>query len=387
MEPRPWEKYGKGSLRQTRAKAKAPSNKSSLALAVAQSARRILPNRIIMVRHGESEGNADHTLYRTKPDNLVELTKKGWDQANKAGERIREIIGSEQVHMFTSPFTRTVQTANAIKRKIPHQVVRMNIDPRIREQEFGNIQGDDFKAFREEQQKVGRFYYRFPTGESGADVWDRTKQWWDALMTVNLTSSTPIDTVVVVTHGLTMRLILMQMYGWSPNTFHTVWNADNCALYVLDRDCSSDVTRGHPNIERPFRTPYRINDVIGDVPVSSIKVKVKMLGVDGTREMVLSNYLCLPQPRLNQFPIAALMLSEEHSIDCDEIEAITCCGNFHGEFHTTPFTVPRHLRQRSTNNYLVKAHDSLGQFIARNNWSIADATTGIDGDGENTMPM
>ena len=55
------------------------------------------------------------------------------------------------------------------------QVVRMNIDPRIREQEFGNIQGDDFKAFREEQQKVGRFYYRFPTGESGADVWDRTK--------------------------------------------------------------------------------------------------------------------------------------------------------------------------------------------------------------------
>ena len=51
----------------------------------------------------------------------------------------------------------------------------MNIDPRIREQEFGNIQGDDFMAFRTEQQKVGRFYYRFPTGESGADVWDRTK--------------------------------------------------------------------------------------------------------------------------------------------------------------------------------------------------------------------
>ena len=27
-----------------------------------------------------------------------------------------------------------------------------------------------------------------------------------------------------------MRLILMQLYGWSPNTFHTVWNADNCAM-------------------------------------------------------------------------------------------------------------------------------------------------------------
>ena len=30
--------------------------------------------------------------------------------------------------------------------------------------------------------------------------------------------------VVVVTHGLTMRLILMQLFHWSPNTFHTVWS-------------------------------------------------------------------------------------------------------------------------------------------------------------------
>ena len=37
------------------------------------------------MRHGESEGNADHTLYRTKPDNLVELTEKGIRQAEDAG--------------------------------------------------------------------------------------------------------------------------------------------------------------------------------------------------------------------------------------------------------------------------------------------------------------
>ena len=94
-----------------------------------------------------------------------------------------------------------------------------------------------------------------------------------------------------------------------------------------------------PGFTSPASLRYRINDAIGDVPASSMKVKVKMLGVDGTRDMELNNYLSLPQPRLNQFPIAALMLSEEHSIDCDQIEAITCCGNFHGEFHTTPFTV------------------------------------------------
>eukprot|EP01047_Picozoa_sp_COSAG01_P078650 COSAG01_NODE_14613_length_1431_cov_1.464366_2_plen_119_part_00 len=36
-----------------------------------------------------------------------------------------------------------------------------------------------------------------------------------------------------VTHGLTMRLILMHLAGWSPNTFHSIWNAENCSMCHL----------------------------------------------------------------------------------------------------------------------------------------------------------
>jgi hypothetical protein len=43
-------------------------------------ARANLPRRVILLRHGESEGNADETLYRTKPDNLIELTAEGTRQ-------------------------------------------------------------------------------------------------------------------------------------------------------------------------------------------------------------------------------------------------------------------------------------------------------------------
>ena len=32
-------------------------------------------------------------------------------------------------------------------------------DPRVREQEFGNLQGDEFRSFRAEQLAVGRFWY------------------------------------------------------------------------------------------------------------------------------------------------------------------------------------------------------------------------------------
>ena len=52
---------------------------------------------MILLRHGESEGNADTTLYRTKADNLIELTDVGTAQAEAAGRRIRDIVGNSQV--------------------------------------------------------------------------------------------------------------------------------------------------------------------------------------------------------------------------------------------------------------------------------------------------
>lgn len=213
-----------------------------------------LPPLVVLVRHGESQGNADHTLYRTKPDNLIEVTELGTEQAEAAGRRIRGIVGSRRAHLFVSPFQRTLQTARSIERAFDAgQIVRTSIDPRIREQEFGNLQEPgphrrDHALLRQEQQIVGRFWsvfaphtgrnlstaplhapcalsrYRFPTGESGADVYDRVRTWWEsAVLRVNQlpSSDTGCEAVVVVTHGLTMRLILMQLYGWSPKTFHT----------------------------------------------------------------------------------------------------------------------------------------------------------------------
>jgi hypothetical protein len=62
-------------------------------------------------------------------------------------------------------------------------------------------------------------------------------QWFDSVVPVfNMSGRQHVDNLIVVTHGLTMRLILMHLGGWSPSTFHSVWNADNCNMYVLARD-------------------------------------------------------------------------------------------------------------------------------------------------------
>lgn len=280
-----------------------------------------LPRRIILVRHGESEGNADHTLYRTKADNLIELTDKGSQQALQAGNRIKQVIGDDKVTLFISPFARTLQTSRNIRLAFEDQIIHTHISPQIREQEFGNLQGDDFKQFRKEQQQVGRFYYRFPTGESGSDVYDRTKAWWDTLMRINeRPKADRADSIVVVTHGLTMRLILMQLYGWSPDTFNSVWNAGNCHIYVLKKDLS-----------RAGFSPYVHCPQEGDYPESSTMVVAEFM--NGTKKpFLVKDYLSVPQPRTEQREFVKKMLEEQHGIDAKTVKHIDFFGGKFSKF-------------------------------------------------------
>lgn len=290
----------------------------------ARERRKRLPSFIILVRHGESECNADHTLWRTKPDNLVNLTSKGRRQARDAGRRIESVfkyseasgIPVRRVHLSVSPFERTLQTASELRKALEHRIVRTDIQPRIREQEFGNLQGDEIKNFRKEQKRVGRFWYRFPTGESGADVYDRVKSWWDqSVLTVNERYGyDPIDALVVVTHGLTMRFVLMQLYGWSPTTFHSVWNAGNCNVYVLKKDLS-----------KPGTSPYILDEECGDVPHSSIDVLVEFQTTSPNSQVFqLHNYLAIPPPRTQKLNIVKQQLAQQYpNIQVADIAKLT----------------------------------------------------------------
>lgn len=79
------------------------------------------PRRIILVRHGQSEGNVDASVYTREADWRVPLTEQGFREAEEAGRRIRELIershaaeaadeGTEWACFFyVSPYTRTLQ--------------------------------------------------------------------------------------------------------------------------------------------------------------------------------------------------------------------------------------------------------------------------------------
>ena len=50
-----------------------------------QVAPLLKPKRLILVRHGESQGNVDQNVYASVPDHALHLTERGWTQALCAG--------------------------------------------------------------------------------------------------------------------------------------------------------------------------------------------------------------------------------------------------------------------------------------------------------------
>ncbi|PWA42449.1 phosphoglycerate/bisphosphoglycerate mutase, active site, Histidine phosphatase superfamily [Artemisia annua] len=263
---------------------------------------KFLPKRIILVRHGESEGNLDNSTYTTIPDHQITLTPQGISQARHAGTQIQRVVSNEnekdswRVYFYVSPYVRTRSSLREIAKAFPRKsVIGVREECRIREQDFGNFQVTErMKDIKESRQKFGRFFYRFPEGESAADVYDRVSRllvrnpyktekdpFWPfcsdvrGLTGINsygrfqdyLTSRqrwvkfrTPyrrilvafleslwrdIDmnrfnhdpskdlNLIIVSHGLASRVFLMKWFKWTVEQFEYLHNFSNCEYRVM----------------------------------------------------------------------------------------------------------------------------------------------------------
>lgn len=203
------------------------------------------PERIILVRHGESEGNMDKERYSQTPDSKILLTQTGWAQAGAAGAQLQKLIGNETVRFFHSPYMRTQQTLLAMLKAFGGHSVEVSAEPRLREQDFGNFQNStQMEETYLERQKFGRFYFRFPNGEAGTDVYDRMASFIAFLFRTMQSGESgyfakydgaPAKNYVIVTHGLLMRIFCMCYLRWSVEEFEQVWNPKNCEIWVLQK--------------------------------------------------------------------------------------------------------------------------------------------------------
>lgn len=197
------------------------------------------PRRIILLRHGQSAGNVDKTLFERMPDSVIPLTDAGKVEARKAGEQLRALIGDESVCFYHSPYWRTRQTLLAVLDAFTGKQTSVSTEPRLREQDFGNFQNAAGMAqVFEDRQRFGRFFFRFPNGEAGTDVYDRVSEFQANFFRELKEQNSQVDNCVLVTHGLTMRIFCMCYFRWTVREFEQVWNPDNCELWILEKQRS-----------------------------------------------------------------------------------------------------------------------------------------------------
>ncbi|KAF8027650.1 hypothetical protein BT93_E0531 [Corymbia citriodora subsp. variegata] len=207
------------------------------------------PRRIILVRHGQSEGNVDESVYTRVPDPKIGLTDKGKADAEAVGWQIREMIEKDgaddwKVYFYVSPYRRTLETLRILGRAFERsRIAGMREEPRLREQDFGNFQ--DREKMRVEKQirmLYGRFFYRFPNGESAADVYDRITGFRETLRAdIDIGRFQPPGkrsqnvNLVIVSHGLTLRVFLMRWYKWTSDQFEGLKNLGNGKMMVMEK--------------------------------------------------------------------------------------------------------------------------------------------------------
>ncbi|KAG8067124.1 hypothetical protein GUJ93_ZPchr0005g14281 [Zizania palustris] len=205
---------------------------------------RRLPKRIILVRHGESQGNLDMSAYTTTPDYRIPLTPLGVEQARNAGRGILDVVSGAannwKVYFYVSPYERTRATLREIGRSFPRdRVIGAREECRVREQDFGNFQVEErMRAVKETRERFGRFFFRFPDGESAADVFDRVASFleslWRDIDMGRLEQDASCETnLVIVSHGLTSRVFLMKWFKWTVGQFEHLNNFDNCEFRVM----------------------------------------------------------------------------------------------------------------------------------------------------------
>ena len=169
-----------------------------------------------VLRHGQSSGNVAAEAAEVagldaidipERDADVPLSDTGRDQAEAVGRWFAELPDAQRPQVaVVSPYLRARQTAELALTGIG---VPMVIDERLRDRELGildlltsrgvaNLQPDEARR----RQRLGKFYYRPPGGESWADVLLRLR----SLLT-DLRTERPDGRVLLVGHEAVVLLV------------------------------------------------------------------------------------------------------------------------------------------------------------------------------------
>ena len=171
---------------------------------------------IWLLRHGESTANiARHkaecenslTIDYAEREMDIPLSDAGVQQSVSAG-RWFKFQPVKPTLIFTSPYLRTIETARFIAENAKFENVEIFHDERIRERELGIFDRLTWRGSVEKypdecakRERLGKFYYRPPGGESWCDVALRVRNFWRDLCLHHAD-----EKILIVTHEVVVRI-------------------------------------------------------------------------------------------------------------------------------------------------------------------------------------
>lgn len=183
--------------------------------------------RIILTRHGETLWNLEGRVQGSMDS---PLTERGVHQAQVLGQRLK----SEGITtVYSSDLSRAIATAHEIRKIL--NLPDVLIAKELRELSFGEWEGKAWRDLRQTDPErfalwdQGPHQVSIPGGESMSSVTERS---WEFLL--GLPALYPDQTLCLVTHGMTLQLLIKRALGIALEDWTNVPWQYNTAVNILD---------------------------------------------------------------------------------------------------------------------------------------------------------
>jgi len=177
--------------------------------------------RLIMVRHGESEGNA---IRRFTTSGEAKITELGRRQAHEAALRIK--LKFQPTLVIASTFARARETGLIIAEELR---IPIEYEAEFREWSLGDLAGQPYESIADDPtfDPNRSWVWRAPGGESHEDVLRRVAPVLD-----RVAGKYPEDEIVIVSHGGVMRSVWAHVTG----TWENAHVPPNCGIVVIEHE-------------------------------------------------------------------------------------------------------------------------------------------------------
>ncbi|HBW36678.1 histidine phosphatase family protein [Desulfosporosinus sp. BICA1-9] len=183
--------------------------------------------RIILTRHGQTLWNIEGRVQGSLDS---PLTEKGILQARSLALRLK----NERIdHIYSSDSQRAIGTAEEIRLELG--LGKLSLNPALREFSFGEWEGCIWQELRETYPDIFKIWdsephlVTTPGGENMTGVMERA---WNFVQHIIQAHSG--ETVCLVTHGLTLKLLITKALGFEVHEWaKTPWQ-HNTALNILE---------------------------------------------------------------------------------------------------------------------------------------------------------